>query len=56
MGDPMAAAAVLAGAYAALLALYIRAEKHNNAPAGFKKATALKLTLSSLFCAAGILS
>lgn len=58
MNDMMMAVitAVLAAAYAAMLALYLRAEKFNNGLAGFKKATALKLTLSSLFCIAGILS
>ncbi len=58
MNDVTAAAAtaVLAGVYAALLILYLRAEKRNDNAAGFKKATALKLTLSSLFCLAGVLS
>jgi|GEM_PF-800666 len=46
--------AVLAGAYAALLAVYLHAEKRNNGVSGFRRATAIKLTLSSLFCAAGI--
>jgi len=48
--------AVLAGAYAALLVLYLRAEKHNDGSFGFKKATAVKLTLSLLFCAVALIS
>ncbi|MDL2236547.1 lysoplasmalogenase [Christensenellaceae bacterium OttesenSCG-928-K19] len=43
-------------AFAVILVLYLFAEKKNDGKQGFKKATALKLTLSSLFCAVGIIS
>ncbi len=43
--------------YAFLLVLYCRAEKLNTGDAyGFKRATILKLTLSSIFCAVAVIS
>lgn len=43
-------------AYGVLLALYIRAETKNADTAGFKRAAALRLVLSALFCAVGLIS
>ncbi|MEI6102022.1 MAG: lysoplasmalogenase family protein [Eubacteriales bacterium] len=42
--------------FAVVLALYLRAEVKNDGKNGFARATGLKLTLSGLFCATGILS
>lgn len=42
--------------YAVLLVIYLNAEKKNDGKNGFRKATAIKLTLSGIFCATGILS
>lgn len=41
--------------YAVLLVIYLNAEKKNDGKNGFRKATAIKLTLSGIFCATGIL-
>lgn len=43
-------------AFAVILVFYLFAEKKNDGKNGFKKATALKLTLSGLFCLVGIIS
>lgn len=44
------------GAYVVLLVVYLKAETKNDGKNGFKKATAFKLTLSGIFCFAGIFS
>ncbi|HBU13073.1 MAG TPA: hypothetical protein DEB31_10255 [Clostridiales bacterium] len=43
-------------AYGVLFVFYLNAEKKNTDGANFKQATALKLTLSGMFCAVGVLS
>jgi uncharacterized membrane protein YhhN len=45
----------IAALYAVLLAVYLNAEKKNDGKTGFRKAMAIKLTLSGIFCATGIL-
>lgn len=42
--------------YAVILVLYLNAEKKNDGTSGFRRATGLKLTLSGLFCLAGVVS
>lgn len=48
--------AVVIAVFAVLLIVYLRAEARNDGTIGFVRATGLKLTLSGLFCAAGIVS
>ena len=48
--------AAIIAAFAAILAVYLWAEARNNGKNGFARATGLKLTLSGLFCVAGIFS
>lgn len=48
--------AVIIACFAVLLVFYLRAEAKNDGNNGFKRATGLKLTLSGIFCAAGIFS
>lgn len=43
-------------AYGVLLVLFLRADAKTGEAAGFKKAAALKLVLSGLFCAVGLIS
>lgn len=43
-------------AYAVILIFYLRAETKNGGKAGFRRATAIKLTLSAIFCGTGVLS
>jgi len=47
---------VIVAAYAVLLVLYLRAEANNNGVEGFKRATAIKFSLSGLFCATAVIS
>ncbi len=51
----MAVRLVIIALYAVLLAVYLNAEKKNDGKNGFRRATAIKLTLSGVFCATGIL-
>lgn len=43
-------------AYAAIFVFYLFAEKENSGKEGFKRATAVKLALSGLFCLVGVIS
>ncbi len=52
----MVVSAAIIAAFAAILAVYLWAEARNNGKNGFERATGLKLTLSGLFCVAGIFS
>jgi hypothetical protein len=47
---------IIVAVYAVVLVFYLRAEVKNDGGAGFKKATALKLTLSGMFCGVAVLS
>lgn len=47
---------VILAAYVVVLCFYLNAEKHNDGKNGFKKATALKLSLSGMFCAVAFIS
>ncbi len=43
-------------AYVAVFVFYLFAEKENDGKTGFRRATAMKLTLSGLFCVVGVIS